>query len=74
MPENGLVQASVDQNQWLRHDPVPNSEEMECLSQANPRLLMVHMNQDENQVLRNVQQINFVGHNNIASMVEQILA
>ena len=47
---------------------------MEYVAQANPRPLIVQRNQDEDQVLHNVQQNNFVGHNNISNMVEQILA
>lgn len=74
MPENGLVQANVSQNQGLQHDPVPNREEVEYVIQANPRPMMVHRNQDADKVLQNVQQNNFLRHNNITSMVEQILA
>lgn len=35
---------------------------------------MVHRNQDVDQVVRNVQQNNFWGHNNITNMVKPILA
>lgn len=34
---------------------------------------MVNRNQDANQILRNVQQNNFGGQNNIAKVVKQIL-
>lgn len=49
-------------------------EEVEYVAQANPRPLMVHKDQDVEQVFWNIQQNNFVGHNNKTSIVEQILA
>lgn len=51
MPENGLVQANVSQNQGLRYDPIPNREEMEYVAQVNSIPLTVHRNQDADQVL-----------------------
>lgn len=42
--------------------------------QNGPEVVMVHINLDVDQVVRNVQQNNFRGKNSITNVVEQILA
>lgn len=69
-----MTQVNLGQNQGFRlPEPIPNREE-EYIGQHNLRPLMVQRNQDADQVLRHVQQNNFGGDNNIANVVEQILA
>ncbi|PNX77758.1 hypothetical protein L195_g033729 [Trifolium pratense] len=45
---------------------------MPCV--LNPGVTLVHRNQDADEVVRNVQQDNYDGQNNLANMVETILA
>ena len=73
--ENGMAQVNLGEKQSFRPPkPVPNREEEEYIGQHNPRLLIVHRNQDADQVLRHVEQNNFGGHNNIDNMVKHIFA
>lgn len=52
MPESGMAQVNVGQNQGFRPpEPIPNREEEEYIDQHNPRPLMVQRNQDVDQVL-----------------------
>lgn len=75
MPESGMAQANLGQNQGLRPPkPILNREDEEYICLNNPRPIMVQKNQDVDQVLRHVQQNNFGGHNNIANVVEQTFA
>ncbi|XP_058771881.1 uncharacterized protein LOC131645223 [Vicia villosa] len=62
-PGNGFDQGTQRQ--------ATEQDEEEHLEQNVPRV--VQRNQDAKQVLRNVQQNNFMGHNNISNVVEQIL-
>lgn len=59
--KNGLVQANACQNLGFRPELVLNREEVEYMTQSNPRPLMVQRNQDADQVLQNVQQFFLLG-------------
>ena len=47
---------------------------MEPVVLAQPEVILVNMNNDVDEVVRNVQQQNFGAHNNIANLVETIMA
>ena len=47
---------------------------VEPMVQAQPEVIWVNMNYDANEVVRNVQQQNIRAHDNIANLVESIMA
>ena len=52
-----------------RQQPVPRPQTVEPMVQAQPEVILVDKNHDVDEVVRNVQQQNFVAHNNIANLV-----
>lgn len=69
IPENGIAHATVGQNQGLQQESPLNREEVEQIEQKNHRPLMVQRNQNVDQVLKYVQQNNYVRQNNMTNMV-----
>jgi len=57
-----------------RQQHVPRPQPIEPMVQAQPEVILVDKNHDANEVVRNVQQQNIEAHNNIASLVENIMA
>jgi len=53
---------------------VPQLQPVEPVVQARPEEVWVNRNYDADQVIRNVQQQNLGAHNNIANLVETIMA
>jgi hypothetical protein len=57
-----------------RHQHVPRHQPIEPMVQAHPKVILVDRNHDADEVVRNIQQQNFGAHNNIANLVENIMA
>jgi len=53
---------------------VPQPQPVEPMVQAKPEVILVGRNHDADEVVRNVQQQNFGAQNNIATLVENIMA
>ncbi|MCH92837.1 hypothetical protein A2U01_0013780, partial [Trifolium medium] len=68
VPNNSVVQDNPQQALGANETPDQNVVEQ------NPTIVLVNRNQNVDDVVRNVQQQNFAGHNNLAHMVETILA
>jgi len=58
----------LTENRVLRRAPLPNQEEQERV------VVLVNRRQDADQVVMQARQDNYEGHNNIANMVENLLA
>jgi hypothetical protein len=57
-----------------RQQHVPQPQSIEPIIQAQPEVILVNRNHDTNEVVRNVEQQNIGAHNNIANLVETIMA
>jgi len=57
-----------------RQQPVPRSQPVEPIAQAQQEVILVGRNNDADEVVRIVQQHNFGAQNNIATLVENIMA
>jgi hypothetical protein len=57
-----------------RQQPVPRPQLVEPKVQAQPEIILVDRNHDADEVVRNIQQQNIRSHNNIANLVENIMA
>jgi len=57
-----------------RQQHVPRPQPVEPMVQAQSEVILVGRNHDADEVVRNVQQQNFGAHNNIATLVENIMA
>jgi hypothetical protein len=57
-----------------RQQHVPRPQPVKPMGQAQPELILVDRKHDADEVVRNVQQQNFGAHNNIATLVENIMA
>jgi hypothetical protein len=57
-----------------RQQPVPRPQLVELMVQAQPEVILVDRNHDADKVVRNVQQQNIGAHNNIANLVENMMA
>jgi hypothetical protein len=57
-----------------RQQPVPQSQPVKPRVQEQPEVNLVGRNDDTDEVVRNVQQHNFRAQNNIATLVENIMA
>jgi hypothetical protein len=57
-----------------RPQPVPQPQPVEPVVQGQPEVVLVDRNHDAYEVVRNVQQQNVGAHNNIANLVENIMA
>jgi len=57
-----------------RPQPVPRPQPVEPMIQGQPEVVLVDRNNDVDEVVRNVQQQNIGAHNNIANLVENIMA
>ena len=57
-----------------RQQHVPRPQPIEPMVQAQPEVILVDKNHDANEVVRNVQQQNIEANNNIANLVENIMA
>jgi len=53
---------------------VPQPQPVEPVIQAQPEVVLVDRNPGADEVVRNVQQQNIEAHNNIANLVENIMA
>ncbi|KAK2428816.1 hypothetical protein QL285_027304 [Trifolium repens] len=80
-PNNVIVPAANPVNQVLQHVPVvePQAQpqaQPQAIPQVepNPGIVLVNRNQNADDVVRNVQNNNLAGQNNIANLVETILA
>jgi hypothetical protein len=56
-----------------RQQHVPRPQPVKPMGQAQPELILVDRKHDADEVVRNVQQQNFGAHNNIATLVENIM-
>lgn len=68
MPNNRIPQQAI-----LVETPIPRVFEGNA-NQNVPEVVLVHRNKDADQVVRNAQQNNFVGKNNITNVVENFFA
>ena len=57
-----------------RQQSVPQPQLVEPMIQAQPEVMLVNMNHDTDEVVRDVQHQNIRAHNNIANFVEIITA
>ena len=57
-----------------RQQHVPQPQLVEPVIQAQPEVILVNRNHNADEVVRNVQQQNIRTHNNIANLVETIMA
>ena len=57
-----------------RQQPMPRPQPVEPTIQVQPEVILVDRNHDAGEVLRNVYQQNIGAHNNIANLVENIMA
>jgi len=57
-----------------RQKPMPLPQPVEPMVQAQLEVILVGRDHDADEVVRNVQQQNFITHNNIATLVENIMA
>jgi len=57
-----------------RQQPVPQLQPVEPVIQGQPEVILVDRNDNADEVVRNVQQQNIGAHNNIANLVEKIMA
>jgi hypothetical protein len=57
-----------------RPQHVPQPEPIEPVIQGQPEVVLVDRNNNADEVVRNVQQLNIGVHNNIANLVENIMA
>ena len=53
---------------------MPRPQPVEPMAQAQPYVVLVDRNHDVDEVVRNVQQQNIEAHNNVANLVENIMA
>ena len=53
---------------------MPQPQQVEPVVQAQQEVVLVNMNYDADEVVRNFQQQNFGAHNNIVNLVETIMA
>ena len=53
---------------------MPQPQQVEPMVQAHPEVILVDRNHDADEVVRSIQQQNFRAHNNIATLVENIMA
>jgi len=57
-----------------RQQLVPQPQPVEPIVQAQPEVILVNRNHDADEVVMNVQQQNLGAHNNIANLVQTIMA
>jgi len=57
-----------------RQQPVPQSQPVEPVVQAQPEVILVNRNNDGDEIVRNVEHPNLGAHNNIANLIEAIMA
>jgi len=59
---------------FRRQQPVSEPQHVEPVIQAQPEVILVNRNNDVDDFVRNVQQQNLEAHDNIANLVEIIMA
>jgi hypothetical protein len=71
VPVQNNMAVSINQVQQPVHQVEPQAHPQ---VEPNPRVILVNMNKNDDEIVRNVQNNNLAGQNNIANLVEAILA